>query len=229
VTGRIGDLLLTRAAQTFVGREEELALLERMLDDEQPLVFFIHALVGTGKTRLLEVFAGRARRQGAVVIFLDCRTFEPTADAMLGAIGAIAGGARETVEATANHLGALGDRVVLIFDAYESISNLDSWLRDVFIPLLPTSMRVVLSSRNSPEAAWLTTPGWSGLFQSMNLQRLSNADSLELLRRSGIEGELAEHIAQLSGGVARGLSVVLADGELDMSVDEPIISRLYKS
>ncbi|MGH2562070.1 MAG: winged helix-turn-helix domain-containing protein [Thermomicrobiales bacterium] len=230
MAGRIGDLLITRAAQSFVGREEELALLLRMLDEGKPPVWFIHAMAGTGKSRLLEAFAGRARRQGATVVTLDCRTIEPTAGAMLRAIAAVAGGEAATAEATADRVGAHGDRVVLVLDAYETVSCLDAWLREVFIPLLPTHMRVVMASRHSPETAWMTTAGWAGLFRSIPLEGLPDSDALELLRRAGLEGELALRLVRVSGGcpLALRLAVIIAGGRPDMPLDEATIGRLYE-
>lgn len=229
MAGRIGDLLTTSAVERFVGREGELALLLRMLDDGQPPVWYLHAIPGAGKSRLLDAFAGRARRQGAAVVSLDCRALAPTSDAFLRAVGAVTGQDAPAVAETADRLGERGDRVVLILDAYESISCLDDWLRETFIPLLPAHTRVVMASREAPAAGWMTTPGWSGLFQRLPLPGLPEPDALELLRRAGIEGEVAAHLVGVAQGcpLALRLAVIIAGERPETALESTALCRLY--
>ncbi len=62
---------------------------------------------------------------------------------------------------------------------------MDTWLRQVFIPALPETVRVILASREPPVWAWLASPGWQGLFRTLPLGPLGDEDALELLARSG--------------------------------------------
>ncbi len=57
-----------RLSIDFIGRDEELDLLLQTVNQEEPLVVFIHGLAGIGKSTLLDAFARRARVEGATVI-----------------------------------------------------------------------------------------------------------------------------------------------------------------
>jgi hypothetical protein len=51
----------------------------------------------------------------------------------------------------------LGNRVVLALDNYEVFRLMNSWLRQVFVPLLGDTVRVLLFGRQPPVPAWATT------------------------------------------------------------------------
>ena len=155
---RIGNLLADRATENLVGRREELAILLRALEEDSPLVIHIHGIGGVGKTSLLEAFAPRARARGAAVAHLDCRAIEPTEHAFVRELGAAIGGDPATPEEAAERLGSLGSRVVLILDTYEVFRTMDTWLRQVFVPVLPENVRVILCGPGQPARAEGTGP-----------------------------------------------------------------------
>src|SRR4026207_1300109 len=70
--------LMDEEASGLVGRDEEMALLRRMLGDGGPLVVFLHGIAGIGKSAIAEAFAIDARSQGATVLQLDGRAIQPT-------------------------------------------------------------------------------------------------------------------------------------------------------
>src|SRR5262249_7076538 len=72
----VRDLLAHYAKETFVGRNKELALLARALEQSMPPVSFVHGIGGIGKSRVLEAFTSQARAREAFVVRLDCRQFE---------------------------------------------------------------------------------------------------------------------------------------------------------
>jgi hypothetical protein len=59
---------------------------------------------------------------------------------------------------------------------------------------------MILCGREAPLAAWLCTPGWSGLFRSLAIEALPEAESVELLALSGISENRAHHINRFTRG-----------------------------
>jgi len=194
------DALTLYAEETFVGRSEELALLSKALMGAVPPVTFVHGIGGIGKSRLVDAFALRARSHGATVIRIDCRLVEPTPSGFLSELGAAVGEDGASVDEACQRLGPLARRVILILDNYELFRLLDAWLRHSFVPVLPGNVHVILCGREAPLAAWLCTPGWSGLFRSLALEALTDADAVELLVRSGIAADRAQGINRFTRG-----------------------------
>jgi ABC-type cobalamin/Fe3+-siderophores transport system ATPase subunit len=201
----VKDLLNSRAAHTFVGRTEELALLLQTLEPDGPLVVHLHGIAGSGKSTLLDVFTQRARASGSTVVRFDCRNSEPTEVGMLAELVAAIGSAPGTPEEIAIRLGQVGTRVVLVLDTYEVFRLMDTWIRQVFVPLLPDNVRLVLSGREGPVTAWFSAPGWHGLFKAVRLDSLDAASAMEYLSRAGVPAEEAKALE----GICRGLPLAL--------------------
>jgi hypothetical protein len=180
----VKDLLVQSARETFVGRTAELEVLSTLLDSG-PRVIFLHGIAGVGKSALLGVFTDRARAKGAAVISLDCRAMEPTERGFLHELKIAIGGPITRIEQAARRLQSLGDRVLLVLDNYEVLRLLDTWLRQVFMPLLPDNVRVVLAGKDAPVHSWFTTAGWQGLVRTIPLDALSEADAITLLFHAG--------------------------------------------
>ena len=135
---KLGDLLSERALAHFTGREREVDTLLRLFETGGPLVVHVHGVAGIGKSSLLEAFAGRARAQGIRVIRIDCRTVEPTARGLLAELSDALGESLASVEAVAQRLTSLGETVAIVLDTHEVFVLLDTWLRQVFVPSLPS-------------------------------------------------------------------------------------------
>jgi hypothetical protein len=75
---------------------------------------------------------------------------EPTERGFLHELGISIGLPAVTPEQAAERLGTLGSRVVLSLDTYEVFRLMDTWLRQVFLRLLPENVRVVLAGRDRP-------------------------------------------------------------------------------
>ena len=196
---RIGDLLAQRAREAFIGRSAELEALLSMLDGG-PQVVFVHGIAGIGKSTLLEAFAEQARARGATVVRLDCRGIEPTERGFLSELGVAIGLTAGGPEQAAERLGTLGGRVVLLLDTYEVFRLMDTWLRQIFLTLLPENVRVVLAGRDRPVSTWLTTPGWQGMLRSLALGPLGEPEAIELLAMSGVGPDKAGRIQDLARG-----------------------------
>jgi len=217
---RVQDLLDRHVAGSFFGRNDELCSLHELLADEGPVVVYLHGIAGIGKSRLLGVFAQSARAEGATVIRLDCRGIEPTEAGLLGELAIANGGAPGSAEDIAGRLGRVGAKVVVALDTYEVFRLMDTWLRQTFVPMLPDNVRLVLCGREAPVTAWLSDPGWQGLFRSIRLESLEQPDASELLSRAGVASEDAKYLA----GVCHGhpLALTLA---ASMRRTEPIALR----
>lgn len=207
MTRQVAELVDRLHRQGFVGRSEELALLVRMLDEDQPVVTFFHGLAGIGKSALLTVFSSEARDRGAGVVSLDCRDIEPTERGFLHALSTALRTREEGAEGAAHRLAGLASRVVITLDTYEVFRLLDTWLRQVFIPLLPQNVRVVLAGREAPLPGWIRSSAWRQLLRTFSLGPLSNDEARELLGLAGIEREEADRINQLAHGHPLALTV----------------------
>ncbi len=183
---RLQAVLESRAAEGFVGRRAELGVLETLLAAAGPLVIHMHGLGGMGKSTLLDAFVRRARRRSVRVVRVDCRTAEPTERGVVHALGALLGTKVRTVGGLTDRLGAARTRVVVILDNYEVFRLADAWIRQRFVPALPDNTRLVLAGREPPVSAWSTAPEWAGLFCSLALRPLNEAEAGELLRRAGV-------------------------------------------
>jgi hypothetical protein len=206
---RVRDLLDRRVVGDFVGRAEELCTLREILGDEGPVVVHLHGIPGIGKSRLLAAFAHCAQAEGATVIRLDCRGIEPTEAGVLTELAVASGGSLGSVEEIAARLGRIGTKVIVALDTYEVFRLMDTWLRQVFLPILPDNVSFVLCGREPPVTAWLSDPGWQGLFRSIRLESLEQEDAAKLLCRAGVTAEDAGHLASLCHGHPLALTLPL--------------------
>lgn len=233
---QLRDLLDRHLTRDFVGRTDELGFLLQSLDPEGPVVVYLYGIAGIGKSTLLDVFAQRARAAGATVIRLDCKGIEPTETGLLSELAVATGGAVGPSEEIAVRLGQVGTRVVVALDTYEVFRLMDSWLRQVFVPLLPDNVRFVLCGREGPVTAWLSAAGWRGLFKAVRLDCLDQRSALEYLSRAGVPPEDAKRLERICRGhpLALCLAASLQGSEeaiaLTADVGQRIVeelSRLY--
>jgi DNA-binding response OmpR family regulator len=211
----IRDLLADRSRHGFVGRERELALLNTLLDDAGPLVLHVRGAPGVGKSRLLDVFAAGARDLGATVVRLDGHAIEPTEAGFRHALASALSGSPRPAQlaergSQAQFWTGTDGRVVVAIDGYEDLRLLDTWLRQVFVPSLPATARVLLVSREQPVGRWLSAPEWSGLFQSTVVEPLPPPAALELLAQAGIPLESAGRMNAVTGGHPLALTLAAA-------------------
>ena len=194
------DLTTNRAYQGFVGRTNELDTLRGVLATAGPRVAHVYGITGIGKTALLDILAAEAEDAGASVIRLDCRHIEPTEPGFLHALGVAIGDGGSGVDTLVERLGLLSPTVLLALDTYEVFRLLDTWLRQVFVPLLPDNVRIVFFSRQRPLDVWFSAPGWGRLVQSVPVQPLSPTEAQVLLNLHGIQEEDAVSLIRAAHG-----------------------------
>ena len=197
---RIVDILTQHPADILSGRDRELAALMRLLQYDRPIVTHVHGIPGIGKSALLRGFAARVRAEGAGVIALDCRSIEPTERGFLHALSLATGLAIPDVSSATEQIGKLAPRVVLLLDEFHLLRLIDVWLCQRFIPALTDNVRIALFSRQPPAPHWLTVPEWQGLFASLRLDTLADADAEALLRGAGVNAADAGRINAVGRG-----------------------------
>ncbi|WKX68586.1 AAA family ATPase [Streptomyces sp. XD-27] len=140
--GRLEARLQAARRRTFVGRKEELAVFEEALGTGAR-VLFVHGPGGVGKSALLERFAQRAAEADRNVLMLDGRVLQESPAAFVAEAGAV----------------LADERAVLLIDTFEQVRGLESWLREQFLPVLPTGALVVIAGRIPSDMMWQADPG----------------------------------------------------------------------
>lgn len=194
----------------FGGRDDELGSVLSVLDEDGPVLVYVHGIAGVGKSALVSAFAERARSAGATVVLLDCRAIEPTDRGFIHSLASAVGSRASTLGAASERIGRLGPRVVLVLDTYEVFRFLDTWLRETFLPSLGTNVRLVLAGREPPVTDWLASGRWQARVRSVALEPLGDVAALELLSRNGVGDREALRINRFVHGHPLALRLAAA-------------------
>jgi hypothetical protein len=224
----ISKRLSERAQISFVGRQKELEFIRSAISaDELPfVVVYIHGIGGIGKSTLLQAILNNLDPD-ITSINLDCREIEPTQYGFLKALGQALSMEESELkkDRIISRLGPVGGRAVLALDTYETVGLMDTWLRQEFIPDLPDTVLVVINSRERPNSAWLTTPGWESLFHEIHLEELQERDAHEMLRLRGLNKSQITKVNRFARGYPLALelasSAMKNDPDLEMIEGPP--------
>ncbi|MER8223524.1 ATP-binding protein [Streptomyces sp. NPDC094143] len=180
--------------RTFVGRRAELGLLRDALGGRPgaPCVLYVHGPGGIGKSALMRRFADEARAVGRLVVEVDGRTVPDTPEAF-----------EKAAAAAAHAPGAL-----LLIDTFEYCRNLETWLREEFLPALPADVLVAVAGRHAPDPTWAADPVWADLLKVVRLEALSADEAVALLDEQGIEPARQQSLVTFAAG--HPLALVLA-------------------
>ena len=137
---RLGDRLEATSRRRLWGRERELALFQSALTDRSApfSVLYVYGLGGVGKSALLGECAREAARAGMLTVRLDGRSIEASPGGFVHALADALGlGDPDAALERLSHESA----IVLTIDSYDSLTPLDPWLRESFLPRLPSRWR----------------------------------------------------------------------------------------
>lgn len=196
----------------FVGREAELARLDALCRPDGPAVAYLHGPGGVGKSELLQICARRWQRLGAAVARVDAQ--------------AIVGNERGFLDAIRTAEVALGRRAdILIVDSVDHVWHLERWLRDVYLPSLPVTTRLVMGGRDPLDASWRASPAWRTRLDSISLANLSRDEVIAYLEIVGVSER--HHEAIYRGGFGHPLATaLLAEVGLQCDGAFPHLGRL---
>ncbi|GAA1909229.1 ATP-binding protein [Streptantibioticus ferralitis] len=187
----LGQHLRAERLRTFAGRTAELDAFRSALQAADSFtVFFLTGPGGVGKSTLLRRFADEAAAAGRVVVEVDGHGGE--------AVPAV-------FEADAAE-ALTGDRVVLLVDTFEAYQPIEDWLRDRFLPRLPTGSVVVLAGRQPPGVGWVD-PGWDEVLRTVVLADLSPEDAVAMLTARGVPAALHGAVVAFAKGHPLALSL----------------------
>jgi hypothetical protein len=224
----IAERARDRNATGFVGRRRELQVLHDAVAGDRTFVVHVHGVAGIGKSSLLNRFVTELREAGSLVVELDGRSLEPTDRGLVDALSAGLGASAANLEMLRARLREGGTRTVIVIDNYEVLRLVDTWLRQVLVPALPDTARVILAGREPPVAGWLTAPDLAGAVEVLYLGPLEAPSAIELLRREGVEGASAEAAARVARGhpLALRLAAAAARERPDVPVEEAAAPRV---
>ena len=190
-TERLAERVAEVDAARFVGREDVLAPIERLLSSHEPgQIVLFHGPAGVGKSALLREIARRARSFGRAVYPIDGRLLPPSAEALLAACAD----------------SSDDDRPVLLIDSFEQISALAPVLRDQVLPTLPSSAIVVVAGRQRPAALWFRD-GWEHIVRDVALRPLDDDEAAQLLGRHDLDDVSASRARAWAKGSPLALQV----------------------
>lgn len=216
------DIVESKPAAPFWGRDAELAILAKLLSQQRPLVQFIEGPPGIGKSALVRKFAQLSRSDKISAILLDCRSIEPTAQGLSDHLAAALECPQASLDAIYRTIGAMSGRVILIFDPFELFRLLNTWLREIFAPGLPENARMLLVSRQRMSHAWILQSPWSGFVSCLELEPLSESAALSYLGEQGLNDKTAKHVAGICRGHPLALTLagtLAAEGRIEQAAN----------
>ena len=201
----------SRIARTFVGREAELALLAESIATDPPAVpiLLVHGPGGIGKTSWIERARALAASRGIDSVRLGARDVEPSVPGFARALAAAFGAPDAGTELAAllAHC-ARAPRRLLVIDDFDRLAHLQGWLRECFLAELPATTRVLIASRDVPDAVWRTDPLWREAARVCGLRNLGADECGHYLAARGIAPAHHDAIARLSHGHPLALTLV---------------------
>lgn len=217
---RIQDVIQEAEDRLFVGREQELALMENILLDQVEPWRYLHFYgpSGIGKTTLLRSFIRKA--SDYEVLYFDRIGTFPKAEEFLEMVGSIlsekgfmhkAKIEQDNLNAVIeclNELAVQKKLVILIFDSYEQWTLLDDWLRETWIPLLVPEVRVCSAGQFPLKNSRSISSGWDEIIQNVEIQPLTKNDVKTYAGMKGINDlHIQDEIERFSNGFPLTLSL----------------------
>lgn len=200
VGGTVGDRLAATRRRSLLGREGELGVLRRFLDDERRVLAYLHGPGGVGKTSLLDALAVDAAGAGRPVVWVDCADAEPTVT-----------GLRQALGDRTDHGDAvrLPPEAVLIVDRFERVGQLAGWFWRSFLPRLPADVHLVVAGQRRAPESWRSDPAFAELAVVLPVRNLPPEGAAALVRARGVTGD-ADVAALVRATHGHPLAIVIA-------------------
>lgn len=218
VAAFINDLLNKAELQTFIGREDELQLMQNQLDQDRTdwnLLHF-HGISGIGKTALLKRFMNISSTANIIYINTDKELHSPQQflDIIVNKlhnhpyynkerkIGTEQSTTTSYIVNSLNTIATTEPPLILLFDSFELWEPIMDWLFDSFIPKLSANIRIISAGRDSLRSIQTRSSSWSLLVHHVHLQPLSKSLVHEYLKNNGIHDLILRNtIVKLSDGI----------------------------
>jgi hypothetical protein len=229
----IEEALLEIEARQFIGRRDELARIERLLERArtEASVAYVYGQRGIGKTALLRAAQRSTERRGIETVAVTVER-DAAADEVIGRIASAMHVVRTTtsqddVLAAISVLGTKG--LLLILDDYDLLGPAEAALRTRFLYRLPPGVAAVLSGRMQPATLWPLERTWRSFVERLPLSELSLVDAERFLQLHGVEDPVVQREANgLTGGrpalLAQVADVLGSEAEVAAARDIGILS-----
>lgn len=216
MSSSLAERLIAERHRQFVGRKRELELFESAIAAVEFPFHVLHVFGpgGVGKTSLLKQFSQICHLSKIQSIYIDARNIEPTSESFISTLRLLMG--LNAADSPLQVLAAQPSRHIILLDTYETLSSLDEWLREVFLPKLPENTLSVVAGRHTPSSNWRTDPGWQALTQLLPLRNLSPEESHTYLTRRTVPETQHQAVLDFTHGYPLALSLVadvLAQGQ----------------
>lgn len=203
----LGERLRAARHARFVGRTAEKELFRSTLQTAELPFAILHIFGpgGIGKTTLLQEFGLICQQFDVPFVYLDVRNVDPTPESFSDALRRTVG--LQPEDSFAETIGQY-PRYVILIDTYETLTPLDGWLREIFLPQLPENTLIVLAGRDALHPAWRADPGWQSLTRSISLRNLAPQESKDYLARRDVPFEQHPIVLGFTFGHPLALSLV---------------------
>ncbi|WP_027087901.1 LuxR C-terminal-related transcriptional regulator [Cohnella panacarvi] len=225
-TEKTGQTFADREDYYFVGRNAERQRFRGYLEGrkEQRTLWSISGIGGMGKTSLLASFRRDAERAGAVFVLIDSRDILHREDEVCRAILALLEVAPDRMPDSGSAVSAWAEacigtlreiakrrRVILAFDTFEELSDLEGWLRERLFARLSDCVLLMTAGRFPLGGTWTASPAWRERMHPIPLDALSREESVEYAKRCGLrQGEEADRVWMSSFGHPLAMSLATA-------------------
>ena len=204
----LADRLTAAHRRRFVGRSEEKELFKTAISSSEGdfILLHIYGPGGVGKTTLLKEFSNLAKDHEATPIQLDARNIDPSPEGFFFALRLVLG--LSEISSPLEAINQLLNKIVLTIDTYETLTPLDGWLRESFLPKLPENVLIIFAGRRPPSSDWLSDPGWCDLIHSISLRNLRPEESRAFLDKRGVPEYKHKGVLDFTHGHPLALSLV---------------------
>lgn len=172
----------------FVGRREELALFQALLEARPAgAIVYVGAPAGMGKTRLLDAFERAATLDRHNVTRLSAMQLPPVPKRIRAVVH--------------KALSAAPERHVILLDDFQAHARLERWYGTELLPALATDTLCIVAGRVRLARALVEKLRKAGTFEERNLPPLHEDAAETLLHARGVSEQLIPAVIDLAGGI----------------------------